>query len=322
MHLNERLSHITLGSGGILVAQILCYLSLLWFLGRSLWILVHDLRQKAELKNGQVYDKAFPALSILYMVFSTVFISFLISDFDEIISIFIKGYEMDYKIVHGVESLDLELSPVQQSNLEMINFVLTGCFCCILSIFAINFSKAFSTLNSLELGLLGSHKVEKLCEGRSRRKFCERLLRTFIAFFFIILEKELYEFRYFNDTGNLIDPYLVKFQFSLLSKGIIILYLLLLTWFFLIIRPLVLKNKDFKWFRRLTPSQLIAGCCMGLSLLLISTACAANHNKWTMWAIACSSVIGAGTIIFIISILCLEYMYAKNVLFKLNASHS
>lgn len=313
-HFLNKIRIINLGDSYLFYLQLICFSVLFYFFVKSLFILFYDIRKQLKLESGNVYQKGFPALSLVYLLFSAFFIFFFITSFDEIVKIFINGYTLIYKARAGSESLlDSELSITELNCLENYRIAIKITLSIILSIFAINFSKAFFTLNSLEINKIGTLPLNEIFNNAKCYIRLERLIRFSIAVFFIIIEKQLYENEFMKENSSfLIDLKELKPILLSLSKMILILYMLLLTWIFLI-RKFLKGNNLFAAYIKYTPFQLLSGLGIAIIFLVYSLVNVNNLFNWSFWVFIITGLSVLLFYFFMRSFFLIEKKYFQNI---------
>jgi hypothetical protein len=313
IYIYNKISSISLGDSYILLFQIICLIFLTYYLIKSLVILFYDIRI-----DKSCTSKGFPALAIVYTLLSVLFILVYISSFDEILKIFDDGYTDIYKARAGCESFqDNELTFTEFKCLENYRIAIRFTLLSILTLLAVNFSKAFYTLNSLELNKIATKPLNEILENKIVRIRFERTTRLLIAFFFIIIEKSFFEMNlYKNNSDLLIDLSKLKEIILEFSFLIFLLYFLLVVWIFKI--TCFLKgNNDFKTFSKQTPFQLLCGLGISFIFFIISILTVNNLFNWSFWVFIISGLSVFLFIMFIKSVLIIEFSYLTTVLPKI-----
>jgi hypothetical protein len=255
----EDLLRFKFGNGFVLAAQIISILLLLYFL------LYKSLK---DLKEAQ----AFPALAVIYMLFSAAFILIFIGYFGYTTKSYLAGFEEHYRNYHNTH--DRYVDEDRVAEIRFYQTLISIALPFVLSAFVANFSKAFSTLNSLEVGLLNDTKLSVLSLGKTT-KLSEGFLRFVIAVAFIAIEKQLSDW---NHGGNFSFVGL----FQSLAGVIAGLYLFLLCWYAILAKK-VWFVPAFRWWRFLTPVQFAAGVALSLFLLFFSRVSDENVKVWANW---------------------------------------
>jgi hypothetical protein len=256
LHLIEEFRHFRFDTGFVFIAQVISILLLIYFLGKSF----------RELKDVH----SLPALGVIYMLLSAIFILIFIGYFGTTTKDYLSWFEFNYR--NYFNSKDRYVDEDRVADIQFYKFWMSIALIFVLSAFVINFSKAFSTLNSLELGVLNGEKLSELTLG-NRRIFFEGLLRVIIALVFIAIEKELADW----NRGGKYD-FVELFRF--LGWVIAALYLFLLIWY-LILRKNVWSRPKFKVWRFLTPIQFAAGIVLALIYRFFSSINDENIPDWT-----------------------------------------
>jgi hypothetical protein len=262
-HLLKEVFSFTLGDvhSIVFVAQIVSLFALVYFLSKSYRRLYIDL-------NAAHGSHNFPALGVAYTFLSAVFIFIFIGYFDEITEHYQKLLHFSY--INYYTSKNLYVDEIVQDDIQEARYWIALSLPFVLTAFAMNFSKSFSTLNSLELGLLNGQKIESLSLSKNRIHL-ERVLRVLIAFAFIAIEKEFSDW----DHGGKLN---FVGTFYSLSIEIAVLYLVLLIWLFVLFKP-AHHQSNFKNWCYLAPVQF----SMGLILSIVYFFFSSINETYILW---------------------------------------
>jgi hypothetical protein len=216
----------------------------------------------------------FPAIGFVYMLLSRLYIFLLIMNLDDIANIVSQKFIDLYSQKNGGTHLeDFVLSAKQIEEVTYYSNQIQNVLIVILTAFAINFSKAFFSLNSLEFGTLNGNHLKSIFNVKRVRSILEVLLRIIIAFIFIAIEKELS----FTDYNADKFKYIPFFQHISIQMGI--LYGLMLLWLAVII-TITYKNKAFNSWNILNGVQFLLGIMLAYFFYKYSQMDISNLSDW------------------------------------------